>query len=373
MSGEDYYNLLGVPRNADPEEIKAAYRRLALKYHPDRNPGNRDAEEHFKQINSAYEVLSDGDKRASYDRFGHSGPGMGADAGFDGFSGVDVNEVFSSVFENMFAGAAGGGSRRSRARRGADLRHAVEISLEEAASGVNLPLEYERAEFCRACSGTGAKPGHPLKKCRACGGAGRIQFAQGFFSLSQTCPECGGAGEVITKPCPDCGGAGRVRAKASLTIKIPPGIASGNVLRAARGGDAGDRGSENGDLYVETHVKEHPRYQREGNDLIYKRTIAFPQAALGCAMEAPLLGGGKAEVKIPAGTQHGATIRLRGMGMPHLGGGDRRGDLLVRVAVEIPRQLGARERELLEELAKVMQAEEETGNGGGFFKKVFGG
>jgi molecular chaperone DnaJ len=375
MAQEDYYNILGVPRNATADELKSAYRKLALKYHPDRNPGNKESEEKFKQLNSAYEVLSDAQKRAMYDQYGHAAVEGGAagQGGFGGgFQGADINDIFGSVFEDLFTGGMGGG-RRSRARRGADLKHEMEITLEQAYNGFNFPLEYERTEHCATCSGTGAKPGHPLKKCRTCRGSGRVQYVQGFFSMTQACPDCGGHGEVIEKPCTDCSGTGRMRKKETVTIKIPPGVSSGTMLRVPQGGDAGDRNSDNGDLYVEVHVHEHTRFTRESDDLIFRQTISFPQAALGCKLEVPLITGEKTEIEIPSGTQHGATIRLREKGMPKLGAKGRKGDMQVRVTVNIPRHLSQRQKELLEELDKVMQAEAEAEREGGFFKKVFGG
>ena len=372
MAQEDYYNILGVPRNATADEMKAAYRKLALKYHPDRNPGNNDAEEQFKHLNSAYEVLSDPQKRALYDQYGHAGVENGGGhggfgGGFQG-GGADINDIFGSIFEDVFSG----GSRRSHARRGADLKHDLEITLEQAYSGFNFPLEYERTEHCATCSGSGAKPGFPLKKCRTCRGSGRVQYVQGFFSLTQACPDCGGHGELIDKPCVDCSGTGRLRRKSVVTIKIPPGVATGTMLRVPHGGDAGDRNSENGDLYVEAQVKEHSRYTRESDDLIYRHTISFPQAALGCKLEVPLIAGDKTEIEVAAGTQHGATIRLREKGMPRLGAKGRHGDMQVRIAVNIPRHLSARQHELLAELNKVMHEEAEAEREGGFFKKVFG-
>jgi len=368
---QDYYDTLGVPRNATDDEIKAAYRRLAMKHHPDRNPGSHEAEEKFKELNSAYEALSDPQKRSVYDQFGHAGVNQagGFGGGFGGgFAGADLNDVFSSMFESVFTGGTGSG--RQRSRRGSDLKYETEITLEEAFSGGQTQVNYERTERCQECGGSGSKSGHKLKKCPACRGAGRIQYAQGFFSLSQTCPECAGQGEIIEHPCPSCSGAGRVRRKAHLSIRIPPGVETGTVLKASGAGDAGPRDGLAGDLYVQIRVKDHAKFERDGDDLLYKCPINFPQAALGCEVEVPLVGGEKIQVKVPDGTQHGALLRLREKGMPRLVSPKHYGDMLVQISVAIPRHLSEKEKQLLTELAAAMDAEAQKEPG--FFKKVFG-
>jgi molecular chaperone DnaJ len=388
---EDFYKLLGVARNATEGEIKAAYRKLALKYHPDRNPGNKEAEEKFKEINQAYEVLSDAKKRQMYDQFGQAGVGGGAgggqgpfgfggfgqgQGGFQGFEGA--GDIFGDIFENLFQGGGGGmgggGGRRGR-ERGDDLRVAVEVTLEQAArSDTKIPIRFARNESCPTCKGTGAKPGTGVKTCSACRGHGRVQFSQGFFSMSQTCPQCNGQGTVVEKPCPDCRGAGRVRHEAKLTIHIPAGVQTGTVLRISGEGEAGRGGP--GDLYVEVRVKEHPHFERHGDDLTYVKTLDLPEAALGTTIEVPTVDGEKTHVKVPAGVQPGTSLRVRDKGMPRLQGRGR-GDLMVRINVEVPRHLTARQKELLEEFHKTLREEgssSEKGEPGegGVFKKIFG-
>lgn len=372
MASTDYYRLLGVARNAGDDEIKTAYRKLALKYHPDRNPGNDEAEASFKEINGAYEVLSNADKRRVYDRFGAEGlKSGGGRGGFGGFPGADMGDVFGDLFENLFA--QGGGSRgRPRSRSGADLKYETEITLEDAFNGVKVPVNFERTELCGECDGTGARGRSGVKKCPTCHGAGRVQYSQGFFSFSQACPECGGQGEVITSPCKACGGQGRSKKSVSLNIKIPAGVEEGAVLRVSGGGDAGARGGSSGDLYIAVSLKHHPHFERNKRDLVYECTVALWQAALGGEGEVPLIEGGRTRIKIPSGTQHGKVFRLHEKGMPGPGGRPR-GDLLVRVKLEVPRDLTPRQRELFAELALIAghaapPPEEEKG----FFKKILG-
>lgn len=372
MNDKDYYEILGVPRNATADEIKSAYRKLALKHHPDRNPGNSHSEEHIKTINEAYEVLSDDNKRRVYDQFGHAGlqGGMGGAEGFGGgFGGPDLGSIFESMFEGVFGEDVLGGGR-GRSRRGRDIKYDIEITLEDAYNGVQVPMRIERTEICQTCGGSGARPGHGLRRCSTCRGTGRVQYVQGFFSLTQTCPECGGRGEVIEAPCKDCGGSAKVKAKANLTIKVPAGIQDGASLRIQNAGDAGLRRTESGDLYVQVHIKPHPRFERSEDDLICNWRLSFPQVTLGCEVEIPLLNGEKTKIGIPAGTQHGAVFRIAEKGMPKYGA-RRKGDLMVKVAVEVPHNPTPRQVELIEELGKTMgveTAKPETG----FFKKVFG-
>ncbi len=384
---EDYYSQLGVARNATDAEIKTAYRKLAMKYHPDKNPGNKDAEERFRKINSAYEVLSDQKKRQMYDQFGEagvSGAGGGPGGGFHGQNpfgeGVDVGDVFGDLFEGMFGGGGrggrggGGGGGRGGPRRGNDLKYEVDISLEDAFHGAQLPLQFTRITPCATCRGSGAKPGSGVKRCARCRGSGRVQFSQGFFSMTQTCPECNGEGSVVENPCKDCGGQGRVRRPAKLTVKVPAGIYDGATLRIAGEGEAGGRGAEAGDLYVLVRVKGDPRFERHEDDLITERQVDITEAALGTTVEVAGVGGERTKIKIPAGVQHGAMLRVREHGMPKLHGRGR-GDLLVRVKVHVPQDLTSEQRTLLEELARSLHGENPDApreNEGGVFKKIFG-
>lgn len=364
---QDYYSILGVPRNASEAEIKSAYRKLAMKYHPDRNPGNKEAEAKFREANAAYEVLSDEKKRRLYDQYGEAGvsgaaaggPGFGGFQG--GFAGADVGDMFGDIFESFFGGGAG----RGRASRGNDLKYEVEVTLEDAFKGSQVPLRFERVEACDACGGTGAKSGG-VKRCPGCRGSGRVQFSQGFFSMSQTCPQCGGEGQVVEHPCKDCRGAGRVRKQAKLTVKVPAGIYDGATLRIQGEGEAGPRGAARGDLYVVTRVRPDPRFERDGDDLRTKAPVEFADAALGTTIDVPTIDGEPARIKVPSGTQPGALLRLRDRGMPKLQGRGR-GDLLVEVKVHVPQHLNARQRELLQKFREA-SAEE----GGGIFGKLFG-
>ncbi|MBI4051456.1 MAG: molecular chaperone DnaJ [Elusimicrobia bacterium] len=366
----DYYQLLGVPRNATADEIKSAFRRAALKYHPDRNPGNKQAEEKFKELNEAYEVLSDPKKRQLYDQFGHAGvQGQGGGPGFGGgFENVNFGDVFGDIFESFFGG---GRAQRGRGRRGADLKYDVEVSLEDAYHGTQIPISFERTELCDACGGAGAKPGSGLKRCPTCKGSGRVQFAQGFFSLTQTCGQCGGEGQMIETPCRNCRGAGRARRRAQLTVRIPPGVQDGTTLRIQEAGEAGSKGGHSGDLYVLVRMKHHSHFERQGNDLIYDCHLSFPRLAMGCTLEVPTLNKEKAKIRIPAGTQDGAIFRVREKGMPKLGQRGY-GDLLVKVLVEIPKSLTTKQRELLAEFAKTL-GEKVDLEEASIFKKIFGG
>lgn len=396
----DYYELLGVPRNADEAEIKRSYRKLALKFHPDRNPGDAKAEARFKEINQAYEVLSDGSKRKLYDQYGEAGVQAGAAgaggnpfSGFGGFGGggADVGDIFGDIFENFFAGGSGAqaGGRRRRARRGHDLKYDVEISLEEAYEGTRLPLRYEREEACEPCDGTGAKKGTGLKRCGTCGGTGRVQFSQGFFAMTQACSACGGEGQTVETPCGECRGAGRRRAPHKVTVRIPAGIYDGATLRISGEGEAGGRGGEAGDLYVHVRLKPHPRFARDEDDLVYESRISFPEAALGAKVTVPTISGESSRIRIPPGTSDGSAFRVKGKGMPRLKGRGT-GDLIVRVRLEVPKELTAAQRQLLLDLARSMgvgdslgadgsagekpeDAEPEDKSSGGIFKKFFGG
>jgi molecular chaperone DnaJ len=367
MAKEDYYHVLGVPRNASESELKSAYRKLALKYHPDRNPNNKEAEEQFKSVNEAYAVLSDPQKRSMYDQFGHAGVNGQAGQGFGGFNTADFGDIFGSFFDEMFGG---GGRGRSAKYRGSDIREDIEVTLEQAFTGDRFPLNYRRTQTCYACDGSGAKPGTKLKTCAKCNGKGRIQFAQGFFSMSQTCPECGGQGQTIETSCSECNGHGKVNAEEKITLRVPPGVNDGTTLRMRGGGDAGHGPDTNGDLFVVVHVKPHKEFERVGDDLIYKQKISFPQAALGCAIDAPCIDKTKAELEIPAGTQHGTTFKIKGKGMPMLGT-NRHGNMIVAVDVEIPKKLNKTQKEIIQKLAQSMNSNYNKKDSN-FLKKVFG-
>ena len=376
MASNDYYRTLGVARNANPDEIKSAYRKLAMKHHPDRNQGNTESESVFKEINEAYEVLSTPEKRQVYDQYGAEGLKAGAGGGrggFGGFQGADLGDMFGDLFENLFTQGQGGGRGKPRSRRGADLKYEAEVTLEEAFSGVKVPINFERTEVCLECDGTGARGKTGIRKCPTCHGAGRVQYSQGFFSFSQACPDCGGQGEVITAPCKACGGAGRQKKSATINIKIPPGVEEGAVLRVSGGGDAGLRGGDSGDLYIEVRLKHHSQFERQGRDLVYECPVAVWQAALGGETEVPVIEGGRIKIKIPQGTQHGKVFRVSEQGMSSAGG-RARGDLLVKVKLEVPHELSPRQRELFEELSRLAGHEpppvEEKDKG--FFKKILG-
>ena len=345
MSRKDYYDILGVNRDASDDEIKKAYRKLAMKFHPDRNPDSKDTEEKFKEAKEAYEILSDTKKRDAYDRFGHAGgdAAMGAGGGVGGGGFEGFGDAFSDIFGDLF----GGGRGHSNVYRGADLRYNLEITLEEAARGAEKTIRIPTVEDCDTCQGSGAKPGtHPIT-CSSCNGSGQIRIQQGFFSLQQPCPKCHGSGRIIPSPCPACGGAGRVKRQKTLEVKIPTGIAEGMRLRHAGFGEPGVNGGPAGDLYVEIHIREHPVFAREHDDLHCEMPISFSTAALGGEVEIPTLDG-TARLKIPAETQSGKVFRLRGKGIRNVRG-HAQGDLLCHVLVETPVKLTDRQRELLKE------------------------
>jgi molecular chaperone DnaJ len=355
VSKRDYYDILGVGRNASEPEIKSAYRKLALKYHPDRNPGDKQAEERFKEAAEAYSVLADTDKRHMYDRYGHAGLG-GAATGFDpnAFTGFEdilggLGDIFG--FGDMF----GGGRRRGGPQRGADLRYDLEISFEEAAKGTETSVQIPRQETCETCNGSGAASGSKPTTCPQCQGRGQIRYQQGFFTVARTCGQCRGTGSIISKPCHTCRGAGRVQKERKLTVRIPAGIATGQRLRLTGEGEAGPGAGPSGDLYVVIHVQEHPFFQREGNDLYCEIPLNFPTLALGGEIKIPTLEG-EQTFEIPEGTQTGTTFRVRGKGMPDVSGRGR-GDLLVTVKVITPKKVGKEQKKLLEQLARVLPNE----------------
>ena len=360
----DFYEVLSVGREASQEEIKKAYRKLALKYHPDRNPGNKESEDLFKEASAAYQILGDPERRAQYDRFGH--------AAFEqqgGFGGFDFSAGFEDLFGDIFGDFFGGGRGRSRgrARRGDDLRYDLEITFEEAAFGTEKKLSIPRWKGCEKCEGKGTKSGTAPKTCPSCRGSGQIRFQQGFFSIAKTCSQCSGAGSVIADPCAACGGSGRVRVTQQLSVKIPAGVDTGSRLKLRGEGEAGSLGGPSGDLYVVIGVAEHSIFSRQGKDVICEIPVSFTQLALGSEIEVPTLEE-KAKLKIPAGTQTGTVFRLKERGIADLQG-YARGDQLVRVHVEIPKKLTAQQRELLEEYAR-NGGEEVSPLGKGFLDRV---
>ncbi len=367
MATADYYEVLGVPREAGDADIKKAFRQLALKHHPDRNPGDHTAEERFKAINEAYAVLSDPDKRAHYDRYGRVDlPPGGIDLG--GFG-----DLFEDLFEGFFTGGGRAGAR-SRARRGDDLRYDLEITLEEAAKGLETRLQIPRLEICGPCKGSGVEAGSRRVPCPTCKGRGQLRFQQGFLTVARTCPHCGGEGTVNKNPCKECSGEGRVSQERTLKVRIPAGVEDGTQLRITGEGEGGLRGGPSGDLYVVAHVREHAFFSRHGNDLLCSLPVTFPQAALGAEVDVPVLDG-TAKLKVPAGTQNGEILRITGKGMPALHGRGR-GDACYRVVVEVPAKLSARQRELLEEFDRPSTGGEQGPLVGGFLesiKKLLGG
>jgi len=352
MAKRDYYEVLGVNRDASDDEIKKAYRRLAMKFHPDRNPDNPKAEEQFKEAKEAYEILSDAKKRQAYDQYGHAGvdPSMGGGQGFGGAGMGGFADAFSDIFGDIFGGGRGGGGR-SNVYRGADLRYNLEITLEEAARGTETRIRIPTMAECEACAGSGAKKGTQPKVCPTCGGHGQVRMQQGFFSIQQTCPKCHGTGRFIADPCPACHGGGRVKQHKTLSVKIPAGIDEGDRIRLSGEGEPGVNGGPPGDLYVQVHLKPHAVFQRDHDDLHCEMPVSFTTAALGGEIEIPTLDG-VARLKIPAETQTGRVFRLRGKGIKGVRSISQ-GDLLCHVVVETPVSLTERQKELLREFDEI--------------------
>jgi molecular chaperone DnaJ len=370
LAKRDYYEVLGVNRDASEEEIKKAYRKLAMKWHPDRNPDNPKAEEHFKEAKEAYEVLADAQKRPAYDQFGHAGvdpaAAAGAGAGF-GQGGAGFGDIFSDIFGEIFGGARGG---RSNVFRGADLRYNMEVSLEQAAHGFETKIRIPTLAECDTCHGSGAKPGTQPVTCATCRGAGQVRVSQGPFSMAQTCPRCHGTGKTIANPCATCNGAGRVKHQKTLSVKIPAGVDEGDRVRLSGEGEAGVNGGPSGDLYVQVHLKPHPVFQRDHDDLHCEMPVSFAAAALGGEIEIPTLDG-SARIKVPSETQSGKTFRLRGKGIKGVRS-QSPGDLFCHVVVETPVNLTARQRELLQEFETISQKDAARHNprAKGWFDKV---
>lgn len=372
MAKRDYYEILGVSRSASESELKAAYRQLAIKYHPDKNQGNKEAEEKFKELNEAYSVLSDSEKRKLYDQFGHAGvanaggPGPGA-GGFEGFDFGNLGDVFGGIFEQAF----GGGSRRRSGggQAGRDVRVDKEVTLHQVLTGIDATMDVPLLERCDMCAGSGAKAGTGTKTCPDCRGSGQIRVSQGFFTMAQTCGRCRGYGEIIENPCSTCRGTGRVQRSKKIKVRIPPGVEEGTTLRISAAGEAGERGAPAGDLYVVVHVLRDQRFERDGANLLTDATISFPMAALGGEIDVPSLEG-SVKLKIPAGTQPGIHFRVSGHGLPSLKS-RAHGDLYVRVQVDVPKKLSKEDKKILQQLGEKW-GDKKIVSDDGVFKKVFG-
>jgi molecular chaperone DnaJ len=379
MAKRDYYDVLGVQRNASEQDLKSAFRKLAKDHHPDRNPDDKSAEQKFKEINEAYEVLKDPQKRAAYDRFGHAAfeggmGGRGGGAGFGPDFASSMSDIFDDLFGEFMGGRRGGQQRRSGRERGADLRYNMEITLDDAFSGKTAQIRVPTSVTCETCSGSGAKAGTKPVSCATCGGAGKVRASQGFFTIERTCPTCQGRGETIADPCLACSGAGRVVKERTLSVNIPAGVEDGTRIRLSGEGEAGLRGGPAGDLYIFLSIKPHEFFQRDGADVFCRVPISMTTAALGGQVEVPTLDGTVSRVKIPDGTETGKQFRLKGKGMPVLRS-NTSGDLYIQVDVETPKNLTRRQRELLEEFEK-LSAKETSPASTGFFarmKDLFGG
>ncbi len=375
-----YYEVLAVSRDVSAEEMKKSYRKLAVKYHPDKNPGDKQAEENFKELGEAYDVLSDSDKRAAYDRFGHAafaqGGGGGGRAAHDPF---DIfREVFGGasggggggmggIFEQFFGGGGGGRSERETKQRGSDLRYDLQITLDEAASGIEKEIEVTKLEACEGCNGSGAEAGSRVVSCGTCNGRGQVVSSRGFFQVSQTCPRCRGTGQSVERPCAKCRGEGRSEKSTRIKFRIPPGVDDGSKMRIAGNGEAGIRGGPRGDLYVVIHLKEHEIFEREGDNLYCEVPVSFSIAALGGEIGIPTLDGGM-KLKVPTGTQSGTVFKVRGKGMPSVNHSSTRGDILARLVISVPQKLSSEQRKKLEEFAEL--AGEEATAEKSFFQRA---
>ncbi len=373
MAKKDYYEILGVQRTVTEKELKVAFRRLAMKYHPDKNPDNKQAEIQFKEIGEAYDILKDEQKRAAYDQYGHAafenGMGGGGGQGFGGGGNASMHDIFEDLFGGAFGGGSGGGRQRQGGpQRGNDIPFKMEISLEEALTGKSATIEVPTSVSCESCDGSGAKKGTKPSTCGTCGGSGAVRTAQGFFTIERTCPTCEGRGQVITDPCSKCHGSGRVNKQRKLSVNIPAGVEDGTRIRLANEGEAGVRGGASGDLYIFLSIKPHEFFQRDGADLFCKVPISMCKAALGGEIEVPMVDGGKTRVKIPEGVQSGKQFRLRGKGMPILRS-RQTGDMYIQVEVETPQKLSKRQKELLQEFEEGCTTDNHPGTHG-FFTQV---
>ena len=353
MAKRDYYNVLDVNKNSTSEQIKAAYRKQAIKYHPDKNKGDKASEEKFKEASEAYHVLSDKERKQNYDNFGHAAFENGA-GGREGFGNFDFSNSFSDIFEDFFSDFGGGNGRRGRKAnfRGSDLRYDLSITLEEAYTGKKQDIKFSTSEKCNTCKGSGSKPGHDAGSCSMCDGHGQVRSSQGFFTVQQTCPQCSGTGEEITNPCNDCGGQGKKQTSKRLSVTIPKGVGDGTRIRLAGKGEAGTKGAGNGDLYLFINVYSHDLFKRSDENLFFEYPISIANAALGTSLEIPTIDSGKAKIKIPAGTQSGKQFRLKGKGMPYMRGSGN-GDLYVQINTEVPVSLNREQKELLEKFRKI--------------------
>ncbi|MCC5813422.1 MAG: molecular chaperone DnaJ [Leptospira sp.] len=375
MAEKSYYEILGVQKGASDADIKSAYRKLAIKYHPDKNKGNAEAEEKFKEATEAYEILRDPQKRQAYDQFGKAGVNAGAGYGQGGFGQgayTDFSDIFGNfedIFEGFFgAGGRGGRGGRGGIQRGSDLRYNLEISLEDAALGKEVKIEVPRNETCGDCGGSGAAKGSSPSTCPDCGGSGQIRRAQGFFSVTTTCPRCSGRGKIVTNPCKSCRGQGVVERRRTINIKIPAGVENGSRLKVTGEGEAGPNGGPHGDLYVVTQVRKHPTFERNGSDLIVVKSISLALACLGGEIDVPTIDGKTISLKIPEGTESGQVFRMKGLGIPYIGAYGK-GDQHVVVKISIPKKLSKRQKELLEEFAKESGEKIGSGKKTGLFSK----
>jgi len=353
MAKRDYYEVLGVNKSSSADQIKSAYRKLAVKHHPDKNEGDKAAEEKFKEASEAYHVLSNSERKQNYDNFGHSAFENGG-GGRGGFGNFDFSSHFSDIFEDFFGEGFGGGGRRSRRsnNRGSDLRYDLSITLEESYTGKKQDIKFSTSEKCETCSGSGSKPGHNPGTCSMCGGHGQVRSSQGFFTVQQTCPQCSGSGEEITNPCTSCNGQGKKQTSKRLSVTIPKGVDDGTRIRLAGKGEAGSRSANNGDLYLFINVHSHDFFKRSEENLFFECPISIADASLGTSMEIPTIDGGKAKIKIPSGTQSGKQFRLKGKGMPFMRGSGN-GDLYVQVNTEVPVSLNKEQKELLEKFRQI--------------------